>query len=131
METEAIRVDFDVYKALTVRRATAQVTYNDVLRELLGLAQVKQNGRTTAGRGAWVVKGVTFPESTEFRGRYKGRQYGARVEKGALVSDGKRYETPSAAAMAITDSQTDGWKFWECRRPGDSSWTMIKSLRSL
>jgi hypothetical protein len=80
--------------------------------------------------GAWVAKGVSFPNGTEFRGRYKGRAYAGTVEKGALVVEGKRYSSPSPAAMAITGTQTDGWKFWECRRPGDVTWTNIKTLRA-
>jgi hypothetical protein len=35
----ALDVDFDVFKALTNRRATEAVTYNDVLREILGLCK--------------------------------------------------------------------------------------------
>ena len=31
-----IDVDFEVFKELTVRRASESVTYNDVIRELLG-----------------------------------------------------------------------------------------------
>jgi hypothetical protein len=130
METETIRIDFEVYKALTMRRSNAQVSYNDVLRELLELSRGRPAVGATGTRGAWTAKGVVFPGGTEFRGRYKGRVYEAQVSDGALVYAGKRFDTPSRAAMEITDSQTDGWKFWECRRPGDSAWTMIKSLRA-
>jgi hypothetical protein len=35
----ALDVDFEVFKALTNRRATESVTYNDVIRELLGLGK--------------------------------------------------------------------------------------------
>ena len=130
METESIRIDFEVYKALTNRRASADVSYNDVIRELLGLAaKAQQKTLSTNSNGAWVAKGVRFPEGTEFRGQYKGRGYSAAVEHGALVYDGKRYSSPSPAAMAITNTQTDGWKFWECRRPGELAWTKIKTLR--
>ena len=34
---EMIEIDFDVYKALTMKRTSQEVTYNDVLRELLDL----------------------------------------------------------------------------------------------
>lgn len=130
METETIRIDFEVYKALTVRRASAAVSYNDVLRELLGLTHETRRPPTQNGsNGAWVSKGVVFPNGTDFRGRYKGRTFSGMVDGGALVVDGRRYSSPSPAAMAITKSQTDGWKFWECRRPGDTSWATIKTLR--
>jgi hypothetical protein len=133
-----IDVDFDVFKALTLRRPTESVTENDVLRELLGLPPAARNAtaaRAHAGTvpaiepGSWVTKGVRFPAGTEFRAHYKGETHLARVEKGALVLGGKRYDTPSAAAMAITSSPTNGWTFWECRTPGQAVWRMIKTLR--
>lgn len=130
MDSETIRIDFEVYKALTMRRSSAAVSYNDVLRELLDLP-AQRSGRTVQSKkSGWTTKGVTFPNGTEFRGRYKGREYLASVETGALVVNGKRFSSPSPAAMTITKTQTDGWKFWQCRRPGDVSWTTIKALRS-
>jgi hypothetical protein len=134
-----IEVDFDVFKALTLRRPTESVTENDVLRELLGLSPALRS--LSAAREAsvvvppidpdsWLSKGVRFPAGTEFRAHYKGETHLARVEKGALVLVGKRYDTPSAAAMAITNSPVNGWTFWECRTPGQSAWRMIKTMRT-
>ena len=135
-----IEVDFDVFKALTLRRPTESVTENDVLRELLGLSPALRS--LSAARAAsviappidpdsWLSKGVRFPAGTEFRAHYKGETHLARVEKGALVLAGKRYDTPSAAAMAITDGRpVNGWTFWECRTPGQATWRMIKTMRT-
>src|ERR671937_608590 len=96
-----IDVDFDVFKALTLRRPTEDVSENDVLRQLLGLPARKHAGTQTAAPqpGDWVTKGVRFPAGTEFRATYKGETHLGRVEGGALVLSGKRYDTPSAAAM--------------------------------
>jgi hypothetical protein len=131
-----IEVDFDVFKALTLRRPTESVTENDVLRELLGLSPAPRNASRAPSAIApqidpdsWLSKGVRFPAGTEFRAHYKGETHLARVEKGALVLGGKRYDTPSAAAMTITNSPTNGWTFWECRTPGQANWRMIKTLR--
>jgi hypothetical protein len=127
-----IEVDFDVFKALTMRRPSEEVTENDVLRQLLGLPS--QNGAAlTPGvptPGAWVTKGVRFPSGTEFRAVYKGQTHLARVENGALVLNGKRFDSPSAAAMSITGNKpVNGWTFWQCRLPGQAGWKMIKALR--
>jgi len=84
---------------------------------------------TSRNGGGWSTKGVTFPEGTEFRGTYKGQTYHARVESGALVFNGKRYDSPSPAAVDITGKPWNGWHFWECRFPGKTSWQMIKALR--
>lgn len=129
-----IDVDFEVYKQLTVRRATEDVTYNDVVRELLGLAQSASAPRTEKGNGQlpgdWVAKGVRFPVGTDFRANYKGQIHTARVESSALMlSNGKRFDSPSAAAVSITGSAVNGWRFWECRLPGKSPWQLIESLR--
>jgi hypothetical protein len=133
-----IEVDFDVYKALTLRRPTESVTENDVLRELLGLPRAAHAQPsaisasavvTVSEPGAWITKGVRFPAGTEFRAHYKGETHLARVQNSALLVNGQRYDTPSAAAMAITGSPVNGWTFWECRLPGQAAWQMIKALR--
>jgi hypothetical protein len=128
-----IEVDFDVYKALLVRRPSEEVTENDVLRELLGLPKrgTMTSSPSAAREGDWIAKGVRFPAGTEFRARYRGELHLARVEAGALTLGGKRYDSPSAAAMAITRNiPVNGWTFWECRRPGEANWRIIKELRA-
>jgi hypothetical protein len=134
-----IEIDFDVFKKLTVMRETEVVSYNDVLRRVLGIGSaspspppaksVSQPIDFPTQSGSWTSKGVTFPAGTEFRAVYKGETIHGRVEAGALAVNGKRYESPSAAAVAITGNSVNGWVFWECRRPGSTSWQMIKSLR--
>jgi hypothetical protein len=126
-----IEVDFDVFKALTVRRPSEEVTENDVLRQLLGLPAKRPATAAPASPapGDWIVKGVRFPSGAEFRATYKGQTYLGRVEGGALLLGGKRYDTPSAAAMSITGNPVNGWTFWEARLPGQAGWRMIKALR--
>ncbi len=127
-----IEIDFDVYKQLTIRRTTEDVSYNDVIRELLGLGK----GNVHEVKGAvgpspedWVAKGVRFPAGTDFRANYKGQVQSALVERGALVLNGQCYDSPSAAAVSITGSPVNGWRFWECRLPGKSAWQLIEGLR--
>jgi hypothetical protein len=129
-----IEIDFDVYKALTVRRMNESMTYNDVLRELLGLGAVVNQDQPSRAEGSefasgdWVVKGVRFPVGTEFRSTHKGQMVTGVVQAGGLLLRGKRYETPSSAAMSITETSVNGWIFWECKLPG-KPWQLIKSLR--
>ncbi len=127
-----IDIDFDVYKALTLRRPSENVTYNDVLRKLLGLSPKKNQdvlSDSLPGQGDWVSKGVHFPSGTEFRATYKGETYYGKVDSGSFVVDGKRFNSPPAAAVAITGRPVNGWTFWVCRFPGKSSWQMLKALR--
>jgi hypothetical protein len=126
-----IEVDFDVFKALTARRPTEQVTENDVLRQLLRLPPRSSPAVTSEAPAPddWVTKGVRLPAGTELRARYKGQTYLARVASGALLFDGKRFDSPSAAAMRITQHPVNGWTFWECRLPGQGKWGSMKELR--
>jgi hypothetical protein len=129
-EFRSIPIDFDVFKALTASLETPVDSYNDVLRRLLklGAKSPAPSPSPTSGR-AWFIDGVTFPEGTEFRAKYKGQFHSARVENGALTLRGKRFDSPSPAAMTITGGNVNGWKFWECRFPGESAWKTIDGLR--
>jgi hypothetical protein len=127
-----IEIDFDVFKELTNRRVTENTTYNDVLRQLLGLNPSKTSISSPDlefPAGAWTTKGVTFPAGTEFRANYKGKTIVGKVEDGSLVVNGKSFDSPSAAAVSITSNMVNGWIFWECRLPGKTSWQLIKTLR--
>lgn len=127
-----IEIDFEVFKALTARRASEHVTENDVLRDLLGLSRKTSAAATPAGGPAhddWTTKGVHFPAGTEFRATYKSQTYLARVASGALVLNGERFDSPSAAAMKITGNPVNGWTFWECRMPGQAKWQILKAFR--
>jgi hypothetical protein len=126
-----IDVDFDVFKALTLRRPSEGVTENDVLRELLGLPINTQSNSLESAHATddWVTKGVRFSVGTEFRASHKGQTHFARVEGAALVLAGKPYYSPSSAAMAVTKSPVNGWTFWECKLPGRTAWQIITTLR--
>lgn len=141
----SIDVEFEVYKALTVLRQSESDTYNDVIRRLLPAgkdilksASPKITGSPVPPPGsasgitstdAWHTKGVIFPPGTEFRASHRGKPYFGRVESGALVVNGKRYHSPSAAAVAITGNSVNGWIFWECKRAGSDHWQSIKASR--
>jgi hypothetical protein len=127
-----IQVDFEVFKEITARRASESMTENDVIRKLLGLGKAAKPSHPPTpepSQLSWVSKGVSFPNGTQFRATYKGQQHTGAVENGALVVQGERYTSPSAAAVAITSNPVNGWRFWECLLPGKSQWTLIANLR--
>jgi len=130
-----IEIDFDVYKALILRRSSEELSENDVLRDLLGLPPKKSTAPSleagaSAARGDWLAKGVRFPAGTEFRASYKGQTFLARVEDGGLMMNGQSFDSPSAAARHVTHTNVNGWNFWECRLPGHAGWKTIRALRS-
>lgn len=128
-----IQIDFDVFKAITARRATEDMTENDVLRQLLGLSHKGGQASATGTRhspGDWVAKGVRFPQGTQARAKYKGQLHLAEVRDGGLMYNGKRYDSPSSAAMAVTNNTpVNGWTFWEVKLPGSGDWQAMKLLR--
>lgn len=129
-----INVDFEVYQQLTIRRRSESMTENEVIRELLGLSKAQQEPRQDAAIGkngaSWVSKGISFPDGTEFRAVYKGQMYTANVKNGALVLNGKRFSSPSAAAIEITGTPVNGWRFWECLKQGSTEWKSIAMFRN-
>jgi hypothetical protein len=122
-----IEIDFEVFKALTLRRQTEADTYNDVIRSLLGMPP--DTDAPNLLREAWMCKGVRFPVGTEFRARYKGKTYTATVSKNGLLVEGSLASSPSDAARRITGNNVNGWDFWECRFPGEPHWTGLGTLR--
>lgn len=137
---QTIEVDFDVYKKLTLLRETEDESYNDALRKVLDLPpasslpalRVANTSTAPLQKGDWVVKGVAFPEGTEFRAHYKGQRYTGVVKDSALIVDGKPYDTPSAAGVAITGGPVNGWEFWECywtTPSGGKMWRNISGMR--
>lgn len=126
-----IEIDFEVFKQLTMRRKTESVSCNDVLRELLGLgsAEFVVGAPEAASPGGWTTKGVTFPEGTEFRSTYKGKQIHGKVHGGLLVVNGQSFNSPSSAACSLTGTSVNGWIFWECRFPGATEWQLLKTLK--
>ncbi len=131
-----IDIDFDVYKALTIKRNVESDTYNDVLREILRLPRTlvgipAKAAAATDGVKVWVSKGVSFPDGTEFRANYKGQMHTARITGGRLILDGKGGSSSlSHAARLVTNTSVDGWTFWEVKRPADIEWRKSSALRT-
>lgn len=126
-----IDIDFEVFKQLTSRRAAESVSYNDVIRELLKLPRsAAAASSSTPAERSWIVSDTSFPSGSEFTAEYRGHTHSAMVKDGKLeLSDGRRFSTPSAAAMAITKGNVNGWRFWKCRLPGSSTFVPVERLR--
>jgi len=124
-----IEIDFEVFKQLTNLRPTESVTYNDVIRQLLKLPHAAE-AQGVGGGHPWIVSDTSFPAGSEFIAEYKGRTYSGVSKDGKLeLGGGRKFTTPSAAAMHITGSNVNGWRFWKCRLPGSSQFVLIERLR--
>lgn len=135
-----VEVDFEVFKALTMLRQSESHTYNEVLRDLLGLEKTiarrmgDQFGGIVAALGSkpgtgFVSRGLFLPDGTLLRAKYKGRTFESRIEKGKwLFPDNRECSSPSGAAHAVTGTQVNGLRFWEARRPSDTEWRKLDAL---
>ena len=124
-----IEIDFDVYKALTLKRENEAVTYNAVLRDVLGLGSSTTSPPPPSGQGV-IMQGVHLPEGTQFRVIYKGQNYTAEIKGSKWIgSDGATRRSPSDAATAITGNNVNGWRFWSYKMPGDASWQKMSNLQ--
>jgi hypothetical protein len=126
-----IEIDFEVFKTLTNLRESEDVTYNDVVRELLKLPAGKAVTKQVKDAAKpWVVSGTSFPSGTEFIAEYKGNQHAGVVKDGRLVlSDGHAFTTPSSAAGHVTGNNVNGWRFWKCKLPNALGFVLMERLR--
>jgi len=131
---QTIQIDFDVFKAITVRRPSAAVTENDVLREVFGLPPLqggKASTKPSRGRskiGGWMSEGVNFPIGTTLQHRFRGgRIAAAKIVANGVEYDGQVYPGLSPAAAAASGHQANGWQFWELNTL--FGWRKADSLR--
>jgi hypothetical protein len=150
---QEILIDFEVFKALTAKRIDERHTYNDVIRELLGLdSLVEQPDPTESLLGSsdcgpvndpfilagsflekttgFSARGIFLPNGTNLKATFKQQQYTATIHKGQWVDvNGMSHSSPSAAAKAITGSNVNGLRFWHVKRPTDTEWRRLDLLR--
>jgi hypothetical protein len=135
-----IEIDFEVFKELTARRAHEGHTYNEVLRDLLGLPTTMARKLSDAfaplgqpgGSGGFALRGGTLPEGTQLAATYKTKEYRAEIRNGRWIAeDGEEHTSPSAAASAISGTNVNGLRFWHAKRPQDSKWTRLDILLAI
>lgn len=124
---ESIMVDFEVWREVTSRRQSKQMTENDVLRSLLGLEKVSP---VDEGPG-WTWKGVNLPNKSRLKAEYKGREYAAEIVGNEWVQDGKTVSSPSLAANYVTGGSVNGWDFWSVLLPDRTEWLQLSVIRDM
>jgi hypothetical protein len=84
-------------------------------------------------------RGEALPVDGELRARYFGKTYSAKVTPNGIEYNGKTYNNPSAAAIAVKNTAgtkgdsaaTNGWDFWEIYSPQTKQWRAISALRKV
>lgn len=68
-------------------------------------------------------------KSTKLRANFRGTIVRAFVLKdGSVRCNGRKYNSPSLAAIAFTKRPTNGWKFWMYER-APQDWVLLDHLR--
>lgn len=132
-----IEIDFEVYKELTVRRSHEGHSYNEVLRDLLGLkaaadaqfSNVLQRLQNPGKNTSFVHRDGELSDGTLLRAVYKGAEHRAVIRDGKWIDEtGREHTSPSAAAAAISQTNVNGLRFWYAKRPTDRNFTRLDIL---
>ncbi|WP_435586351.1 hypothetical protein [Micromonospora aurantiaca (nom. illeg.)] len=125
-----IRVDDEVYELLQRRAKPFVDTPNSVLRRELGLrpsegAKVAAAG--SSGELAPLVAAGLLRSGEELVWRRRQSVHHATVTDDGCISleDGRRFDTPSGAARALSGYEVNGWRNWGRARDG----VRLSSLR--
>ncbi len=134
MSMQSIKIDLEVYKIVESKRDSFEESPNDILRRLLGLPSLLEESKTQEAnddRQGWAVGGVFIRKGTPIRSSYKGHVVKAAVVHGGLEFNGKKYTSPSGAAMEATGNNVNGWRFWEYLDQDSGIWRQLDFLRKL
>jgi hypothetical protein len=142
MPMKVIEIDFDIHRLIELERCGFDEPENSALRRLLKLPETEAvkgaDTHSSAGKptnGAWSWKGVSLPAGTELRMDYGGQEVRGVIENGKWMLNGTAYNSPSDAASSSvktkdrTRPNLNGWLYWQVRRPGDTGWRMLQSLK--
>src|SRR5437016_3616097 len=134
-EWRTIQVSEEVYQRLA-GLAQPFETEDDLLERLLLdlVPQTRVDGAPQNGGVDLVSHVGRIPHGTRLKGRYKGREYEAKVENGRVIWNGKSFESLSYAAVAVIQSTgssrptENGWRFWEAQDPKTGEWVFTGQL---
>lgn len=146
MDTLQISVQLDVFEKLQKLAVPLVDDVNTVIVRLIKHweSSPPKATSTTAGSSApppqvWrSARGERFPVGLELRCSYLGNTYTAKVTADGIEFDGKLYDNPSSAGIAVKHAagtlgraaSTNGWDFWEMLDPQTKRWVSIDALRS-
>jgi hypothetical protein len=102
----------------------------DQRAQLLGgqVARRRRRIKTSRQKGTKGLAGVV-ERRMSLSATHKGQSYRATLRKDGLINyDGTRYESPTAAAKAVTGRAINGWSFWKYRDK-KCVWVPLKHLR--
>lgn len=128
-----IEISFQNWQRLTGLLESERDNIDNVIARLIAdrMATSREVSIVRRGASELAVKGVSLPNGTMLRATFKGKTYFAEIIEGRWFDreTGERRNSPSQAAIAITGGVTNGWRFWQVRRPQDADWQPLADLR--
>ena len=135
-----IEIDFDIHQMIELERKGFDEPEYIALRRLLKLpASELPTGLAPSinkpGGRPWSGKNVELPHGTELRMEYNGQVFRGYIDNGAWAVEGHRANSPSDAAGCVARTKSgdrpslNGWIYWEVKRPTDTNWRKLNSLR--
>lgn len=133
-ENRMIEIDLNIHKIIEDNRQSFSETENEILCRILKIQAPAITQKNTPTGKAWMQKGVVLPHGTLLRAEYNGTVYSGIVENGVWIVEGKKFTSPSGAMRIAhtkigTTPSLNGWIYWEVKRPIDTKWIAIKSLK--
>ncbi|POO54374.1 hypothetical protein CPJ18_02430 [Agrobacterium rosae] len=148
MTRKTIKIDLDVFKAITSARINLDEDENDVLRRLLNIKPNENvpahivteisdpsNGSVVKDGLPWTDKGISVPHGSKLKFSQNGVEYFAYVDNGMIVVGNSREKhlTPAAqkAAGVLGKSFGDnGWRKWLAQFPNEEQWRHLGDMRA-
>ena len=131
-KTRVVEIDFEIHQMIELEKRGFDESDNDALRRLLRLPEPQPSN----GKGySWSSHGVTLPHGTELRMNYGGQELTGIIDNGEWLVGKERCNSPSRAALLVARTSDgrpailNGWEYWYVKRPSDTSWISIASLR--
>ena len=144
MDTVQILIRRDVFERLQQLATPLVDDVNSVIARLIKNWEASPQKPaapipSTSGTQIWrSSRGEAFPVGIELRSSYLGKSYSAKVTAAGIELNGKVYDNPSKAGIAVKHiagtrgraASTNGWDFWEMLDPATKRWVSIDGLRS-
>ncbi len=128
-----IEVSFQTWQRLTALLENERDNFDRVILRLIAdrRGTEQKPGMASAAAPELAIKGVSLPNGTLLRATFKGKTHYSEIIEGRWFdrAGGKQRTSPSQAARAITGIATNGWLFWEAKRPGEDAWHRLATLR--
>ena len=87
-------------------------------------------------QSCWAEKGVRLPSGTRLRMKYKQTFHYAEIVDGNWIYNNQVCNSPSNAASIVSQIHAgkhvslNGWIYWEAKKPDETKWNLISSLKA-